>query len=102
MILLLSVAAATLALHAAIAFYARHTITRYVKAGIEISEKMLEALSREEDEFEPGRWWRVRNPEGEIWCETSSECEAREAIGPGDTLHRLYKAEKAEWREEKM
>jgi len=102
MILLLGVAAATLALHAAIAFYARHTITKYVKAGIVISEKMLEALAREEDKLEPGKWWQVLDPDGKLWCETSNEAEARENVRPGDSLHRLYEKADAEWREEKM
>jgi len=99
-ILLLSVAAATLALHAAIAAYARHTITKYVKAGIELSERLLESVSHEADEFQAGRWWKVLGPDGELWCETSNEREAREALRPGDKLHRLYEAEKSEWREE--
>lgn len=48
MILLLSVAAATLALHAGIAIYARHVIKKYVNSGIAISEKILEIYGSKE------------------------------------------------------
>ena len=51
-----------------------------------------------EPTWEPGRWWRVIGPEGELWCETSNEEEAREAARPGDRLERLWRAEATEWR----
>lgn len=98
MILILSVAVATLALHAAIAIYARRTIKKYVDAGIKMSETMFQALALEKDKFEPGRWWQVLDSEGKLWCETSDEAEARENVRPGDTLHRLYEKDEAEWR----
>jgi hypothetical protein len=49
---------------------------------------------------EPGRWWRViAGVDGGLWCETSDEDEAREAMRPGDRLERLYEARLTEWRE---
>ena len=38
----------------------------------------------------PGRWWRVIAPDGSLWCETSSEDEAREEMRPGDRLERWF------------
>ena len=38
----------------------------------------------------PGRWWRVIAPDGSLWCETSSEDEAREEMRPGDRLERWW------------
>lgn len=47
----------------------------------------------------PGRWWRVLDPKGEIWCETSNEREARDSMRAGDTLYRLWTAKEIlnEW-----
>lgn len=51
---------------------------------------------------EPGRWWRVLSVDGDLWCETSDEAEAREALaeleGPG-SLWRLYVTRGEGWRE---
>lgn len=57
----------------------------------------------DEEEFEPTRWRQVRDPDGELWYETSSESDARREMRPGDTLHRLYQKVTVvnEWREEK-
>lgn len=52
-----------------------------------------------EPEWEPGRWWRVLR-DGEIWCETSSEQGAREAMEPGDVLQRMWVTSDVEWRTE--
>lgn len=49
--------------------------------------------------WEPGRWWRVIGPDGQWWCETSDETEARAAVRPGDTLFRQYVRTESEWRE---
>ena len=38
----------------------------------------------------PGRWWRVIEPDGNLWCETSSEKEARDSMRPGDRLERWW------------
>ena len=38
----------------------------------------------------PGRWWRVIEPDGSLWCETSSEKEARDSMRPGDRLERWW------------
>jgi len=48
-------------------------------------------------EWQPGRWWRVVAPEGDIWCETSDEDEAREALRRGDRLERLYVRTDRKW-----
>lgn len=46
----------------------------------------------------PIQWWRVRGPDGKIWCETSDEEEARESMRPGDTLVRQWVQKRSEWR----
>lgn len=52
--------------------------------------------------MEPGRWWRVIDPEGELWGESSDEKEMREAMRPGDTLQRIYEKIDItrEWKDE--
>jgi hypothetical protein len=50
-----------------------------------------------EPDWEPGRWWQVINPAGQLWCETSSESEARAAVRPGDTLRRMYVRSESKW-----
>lgn len=53
------------------------------------------------DPFTPTRWWRVLTAQGTLWAETSDEDEARAAMHPGATLHRLYATEpRQEWRNE--
>ncbi|OKH81620.1 hypothetical protein EB73_28010 [Mycobacterium sp. SWH-M3] len=52
------------------------------------------------DGWEPGRWWRVTGPDGQLWCETSDEDEARARVRPGDTLERLWRCVEEEWRQE--
>lgn len=49
-------------------------------------------------EYTPTKWWKVVAPNGKIWCETSSEEEARSSMRPGDTLCRLF--EKVEYQRE--
>lgn len=51
-----------------------------------------------DDDFVPGRWWRVMR-EGRLWCETSDEAEARRKMEPGDVLQRLYTFYTDEWRD---
>jgi uncharacterized protein (DUF2237 family) len=52
-----------------------------------------------DDGFEPGRWWRVLR-DGQLWCETSREAEARDAADqPGDVLQNLYRRVDEEWRD---
>jgi hypothetical protein len=48
--------------------------------------------------YSPGKWWRVLGPEEELWCETSSEKEARAIMRPGDILERHYVKHDAQWR----
>lgn len=38
----------------------------------------------------PVPWWRVIGPDEGVWCETSSESEARQKARPGDTLQQLW------------
>lgn len=51
------------------------------------------------DAMTPGRWWRVLSADGELWCETSDEDEAREAMRSGDRLQRIYETRLDEWRD---
>ena len=50
------------------------------------------------DEWEPGRWWKVVAPDGTLWAETSDEQEARGLLRQGDTLWRLHVRQESEWR----
>ena len=45
----------------------------------------------------PTGWWRVVAPDGSLWCETSSEREAREAVRVGDTLQRQERVTAERW-----
>lgn len=47
--------------------------------------------------WQPGRWWRVMR-DGQLWCETSNEQEARESMRAGDRLERLWVRNDEEWR----
>jgi hypothetical protein len=49
-------------------------------------------------DWEPARWWRVVTESGAVWCETSSESEARAELWPGYTLLRLWRRTEQEWR----
>lgn len=53
------------------------------------------------DPYQPTKWWAVIGPNNQLWCETSSEKEARENMRLGDKLFRLYQKVEKEWREEK-
>ena len=48
-------------------------------------------------QWEPGRWWRVISPDDSLWCETSSEEEARNAMREGDRLYREWLREGSVW-----
>lgn len=48
--------------------------------------------------WEPTRWWRAVDAEGNLWCESSNEAEVREAARPGDRVERLWREVKEEWR----
>jgi hypothetical protein len=62
--------------------------------------KLVRRLVQAGEEMEPGRWWRVLGPDDALWCETSEESEAREAMRPGDRLQRIYQVTYREWRDE--
>jgi hypothetical protein len=49
------------------------------------------------NKWEPTRWWRVVDPAGKLWCETSSEYEARSWMREGDTLEHLHSQIFYEW-----
>lgn len=50
----------------------------------------------------PAPWWRVVGPDGGVWCETSSESEARQKSRPGDALQRLWETPPVnQWRTER-
>jgi len=72
----------------------RATLERYA----ELAEAGDSAI-----EYQPGRWWRIRKPDGTLWLETSSESEAREeARETGLPLERQWNPVPAtatpEWR----
>ncbi|MCA1799977.1 MAG: hypothetical protein LC650_01605 [Actinobacteria bacterium] len=48
--------------------------------------------------YTPAKWWRVTAPDGSLWCETSSEEEAREAVREGDTLEQLWTRTQYVWQ----
>lgn len=51
--------------------------------------------------WEPGRWYRIRKPDGTLWMETSDRNEAQtEAEKTGWPLERLYVNTRSEWRKE--
>jgi len=53
-----------------------------------------------EVEMEPGRWRRIRRPDGSLWMETSDGDEAQaEAEKTGWPLERQYIGTRTEWRE---
>ena len=54
-------------------------------------------MNRTKHDWEPGRWWRVMDPNGKLWFETSNEAEARERMRPGDTLYRQYVQRLSKW-----
>jgi hypothetical protein len=73
------------------------------------SDRILGALRRlweplldvpeTKSELYPGRWWRVLDPNGNLWAETSNEAEARARVRAGDKLQRNYSRIDAEWRD---
>lgn len=61
-------------------------------------EKLLAETERLND-MVPGRWFRVRKPDGSLWCETSDGEEARETSKEtGWPLERLFVSQRSEWR----
>jgi hypothetical protein len=50
-------------------------------------------------EFTPTGWFRVRNPEGRLWAETSSLAEAMRAHREtGWPIEQLWERVETEWR----
>lgn len=50
------------------------------------------------DDYTPTSWWKVITPTGELWCETSSEQEARDSMRDGDKLYHLFERIESVWR----
>lgn len=50
-------------------------------------------------EWEKGRWFNVVDSDGNLWCGTSDEEEARNSMRPGDTLYQQWRKTEFEWRE---
>lgn len=69
---------------------------------VEDMESLLSEVYRlrEHERWQPGRWLRVIDPNGELLMETSDEEEARAAVGVGQRLERQWISNCAEWREE--
>ncbi|KIA63016.1 hypothetical protein [Nocardia vulneris] len=52
-----------------------------------------------DDGFQPGRWYRILQPDGELWMETSDPDEVhRESQRTGWPVERLYERHESEWR----
>lgn len=50
-------------------------------------------------EFEPGRWYRINQPDGRLWMETSDPDEVfRESAKSGWPVERLWERTEYEWR----
>jgi hypothetical protein len=47
----------------------------------------------------PTRWWRVILEDGSLYCETSSEAEAREDLPKGATVQQLFEKHRRQWRD---
>lgn len=74
---------------------AGNKITSAQRADIDALLAEVERLN----EMVPGRWFRVMQPNGKLWCETSDEEEAREASKEtGWPLERLFVSQRSEWR----
>lgn len=53
----------------------------------------------DENGWIPGRWYRLRTPDGKLWMETSDREEVmEEARRTGYPLQRQYRREEMEWR----
>lgn len=66
-----------------------------------MNEDIQEMLARYVTEWTPGRWYRVLQPDGSIWMETSDPEEAHaEAAAKGWPLLRQWRWERTEWRTE--
>lgn len=75
------------------------SLTAIVSARAVLATHDLQSEKNMDDaKFEPVNWWRVIAPNGDLWCETSSEKEARASMRDGDTLQQLYEKVVAEWR----
>lgn len=53
---------------------------------------LIEKILEDTLDWKPGRWWTVLDKNKNLWCETSSEEEARREHEnkKGSTLHREY------------
>lgn len=54
------------------------------------------------DKYQPGRWWRLLSPKGELLVETSSRDDILRFYKLGDTIERLYIRTDSEWREKTL
>lgn len=65
-----------------------------------LAEEQENTRRKDAGEWFRTRWWRVILADGTLWCETSSETEARDRVPKGATVQRLYEKHKYEWRTE--
>jgi hypothetical protein len=65
---------------------------------MDAAEMVEEVERRYSGEWYRTRWWRVIDPDGELWCETSDGEEALASMREGDTLQLLWAREEREWR----
>jgi hypothetical protein len=64
-----------------------------------IAEQLRAKLAAADAEWKPGRWYRIHQPDGTLWMETSDRREAQaDADETGWPLERLYVSTRNEWR----
>jgi hypothetical protein len=69
------------------------------KATSRVAELEGERREQQSAEWEPSRWYRVTQPNGDLWMETSDREEAVNAAHKtGWELTRLWRSESYEWR----
>lgn len=52
-------------------------------------------------DWQPGRWYRINQPDGRVWCETSDREEIqREHEKTGWPIYRFWQRTDSEWRPE--
>lgn len=49
--------------------------------------------------WQPTGWWRARNADGKLWCESSSESEVRQMARMTDTVQRHIRRIEEKWED---
>lgn len=62
--------------------------------------RVRKGIPLNEGKWIPGRWYRVLDEHGNLWCETSDPNEALAAAKQkGTSIKRLWRYSKDEWRD---